>query len=166
MRRGLIGWIVGGIGLLIALPIIGLAISARTTSRPQGLGVVNGRLAPCPDSPNCVSTQATDAAHSMPPIRYSMPTAQAKALLLTIIGAMPRVTIEQDTPTYLAAVFRSATFQFPDDVEFSFDESAGVIDFRSAARLGREDMGVNRARMAQISQDFATHAATTGSVAN
>jgi uncharacterized protein (DUF1499 family) len=37
-----------------------------------------------------------------------------------------------------------------DDVEFTFDETAGLIHFRSAARLGYGDMGMNRARMEAI----------------
>ena len=37
-------------------------------TRPSNLGVNEGRLAPCPNSPNCVSTQSTDAKHGIDPI--------------------------------------------------------------------------------------------------
>jgi len=43
---------------------------------------------------------------------------------------------------------------FRDDVEFWVDRSAGVIHFRSASRLGSEDLGVNRARMETIRARF------------
>ncbi len=47
--------------------IISLAILSGMAKKPQTLGVVNGRSAPCPDSPNCVSTQAADADHRNEP---------------------------------------------------------------------------------------------------
>jgi len=50
-------------------------------------------------------------------------------------------------------------FGFVDDVEFVLDAGAGTIDFRSASRLGRSDLGVNRRRMAGIARRYAEEAA-------
>jgi uncharacterized protein (DUF1499 family) len=33
--------------------------------RPNNLGVKDGRLATCPSSPNCVSSQSTDSRHQI-----------------------------------------------------------------------------------------------------
>jgi uncharacterized protein (DUF1499 family) len=41
-----------------------------------------------------------------------------------------------------------------DDVDLLFDDKAKVIHFRSAARLGRRDFGVNRERMEEIRRRF------------
>ena len=41
--------------------------------RPDDIGVVDGRLAPCPDSPNCVSSDATDDVHGIAPLRLAAP---------------------------------------------------------------------------------------------
>jgi uncharacterized protein (DUF1499 family) len=90
----------------------------------------------------------------MEPITYTTSTAEAKQRLLTVIQATPRTTIIEDSPTYLAVVFRSALLRFPDDVEFYFDEPHKLIHFRSASRLGQGDMGVNRARMVTLTQAF------------
>ena len=49
--------------------------------------------------------------------------------------------------SYLYAEFRTKVMRFVDDVEFLFDEKAGLIHVRSASRLGRRDFGVNRARV-------------------
>ena len=54
------------------------------------------------------------------------------------------------TETYLHAEFKSAVFRFVDDVEFFADEGAGVIQVRSAARVGNSDLGVNRKRLETI----------------
>jgi uncharacterized protein (DUF1499 family) len=40
--------------------------------------------------------------------------------------------------------------RFVDDAEFWFDPVAGVIQVRSASRVGRGDLGVNRARIESI----------------
>ncbi|MBK8902887.1 MAG: DUF1499 domain-containing protein [Anaerolineaceae bacterium] len=122
---------------------------------PDNLGVENGRLALCPDSPNCVSTQATDEQHGIAPIVYDDETAAAHATLLAILQADPTYTIITDTPTYIHAEARTAVWQFIDDVEFTFDEAASLIHFRSASRLGYGDGGTNRQRMEKIRREFA-----------
>ncbi|MAT95807.1 MAG: hypothetical protein CL608_01470 [Anaerolineaceae bacterium] len=121
---------------------------------PDNLGVENGRLAPCPSSPNCVSTQATDEEHGIAPIAYAGETSAAHATILAILQADPQFTIITNTPTYIHAEARSSLWKFIDDVEFFFDEADSLIHFRSAARLGYGDAGVNRQRMEEIRRAF------------
>ncbi len=45
-------------------------------------------------------------------------------------------------------------FGFIDDVEFYLLESENLIHYRSAARSGRSDLGVNRARMDRLIERF------------
>ena len=40
--------------------------------------------------------------------------------------------------------------RFVDDVEFWVDPAAGVVQVRSASRVGRKDFGVNRARIENV----------------
>ena len=112
-------------------------------------GVVDGKLAPCPDSPNCVSTQAAadDSYHRMEPIPFTGSPADAQAAILAAIESMPRTKVIVADPTYIHAEFTSALFRYVDDVEFSINTDDGVIDFRSASRMGYGDMMPNRKRM-------------------
>jgi len=112
------------------------------------------RFAPCPASPNCVSTQASreDKTHYMAPIPYTGSGATVHKRLLALIEAMPRSTVTINAPDYIRAEFRSRLFHFVDDVEFYLDEMQQMIHFRSASRLGRSDLGVNRHRMNVIGQ--------------
>lgn len=114
------------------------------------------RFAPCPDSPNCVSTQApsTDKLHTIAPIAYTSDRAAAHQRLLAVIQAMPRTTIITTEPEYIYAEFRSRLLSFVDDVEFYLDDAAKLIHFRSASRLGQGDLGVNRNRMEEIRRRF------------
>ena len=56
---------------------------------------------------------------------------------------------------YLYAQYTSRLMKFVDDVEFWFDPAAGVVQVRSASRLGEKDFGVNRARVESIRQALA-----------
>jgi len=123
-------------------------------SVPDNLGVENGRLAACPSSPNCVSTQAEDDAHKMEPLSYTGSVQDAQARILAILQSTERTTVVRDEPGYIHAEGRSRIFRFVDDVEFYFDDNAKLIHFRSAARLGQGDGGVNRTRMQSIADAF------------
>ena len=111
-------------------------------------------LAPCPSSPNCVSTRAQDPGHRMAPIPFRGSVEEAQERLSRIVKGMARATITADRPGYLAASFRSRIFGFVDDAEFVLDGEKGEIHFRSAARIGYYDFGVNRSRMESITRQF------------
>jgi uncharacterized protein (DUF1499 family) len=115
------------------------------------------RLAPCPGTPNCVSSLARDPMHAIAPIAYTGDLAAAKAALLNIVAEMPRSKVVADERDYMHVEFRSLVFRFVDDVEFAFDDTAKLIHFRAAARLGRGDLGVNRRRMERIRRAFTAY---------
>jgi uncharacterized protein (DUF1499 family) len=140
-----------------SLPILYLALLSLISRRPANLGVTNGRLAECPSSPNCVSSQAADAAQRMDPIAFSGSADEAFKKLRTIIETLPRAAIVTAEPRYMHVEFTTALFRFVDDTEFLVDADAHVIHFRSASRTGKSDLGVNRQRMDGIRQKFAEH---------
>ena len=118
------------------------------------IGIVNGKLHPCPKSPNCVSTQAIDEKQKMEPMNYSGDLEDAKAKIIDIINSLKRSKIVTNEENYIHIEFRTATFRFVDDVEFLFDDKEKIIHFRSRARMGYSDMGVNRKRMEEITNLF------------
>jgi len=138
--------------LPLAVLIAGQAGLFRGTM-PDDLGVKDGRLKPPSATPNSVSSQAD--LYSGPgaeyariaPIRFRGDGADA----LTKIGAyalvMPGARIMQSSPSYLYVQFQTRVLKFVDDCEFWLSPDEGVIHVRSAARLGRKDFGVNRARI-------------------
>lgn len=118
------------------------------------IGIVDGKLHPCPKSPNCVSTQAIDEKQKMKPMNYSGSIEDAKAKIIGIINSLKRSKIITNEENYIHIEFRTATFRFVDDVEFLFDDKEKIIHFRSRARMGYSDMGVNRKRMEEITKLF------------
>ena len=114
-------------------------------TRPNNLGVKDGKLAPCPGTPNCVSSQSEDPQFKIDPLP-SISIADLK----TIVANMERTAIIEETDNYLYAEFKSKLMGYVDDVEFYRDSDANVVHVRSASRLGKSDLGVNRKRIEEI----------------
>ncbi len=126
------------------------------TNERYGLGIVDGRLALCPNKPNCVSSQAaaSDKKHFIEALTYSGEPAQARERLDRAIAGMKHARVVVREANYWRAEFTSALWRFVDDVEFLFDDNARRIDIRSASRVGYGDFGVNRRRIEEIRHRF------------
>jgi uncharacterized protein (DUF1499 family) len=140
--------------LVVAAVPVTLYLMSIFAKRPDDLGAEQGRLKACPDSPNCVSSQAEDAEHAMEPISFGGSGEVALQVLRNVINEQARAKIVTDENGYIHAEFRSLVFRFVDDVEFVLDEKAGLIHFRSASRVGHSDMGANRSRMVRLRSAF------------
>ena len=136
--------------ILLSIVMLNMLISGCAGVRPVNLGIKGGKLAACPSWPNCVSSQSTDREHAVEPLSFLGTVTEAHDGVKKIILSMKRARIITETDSYIHAEFTSAVFRFVDDVEFQFDEGAKIIHVRSASRLGRSDLGVNRKRVEDI----------------
>jgi uncharacterized protein (DUF1499 family) len=109
----------------------------------------------CPGTPNCVSTEATTESQRMAaiPFRDSPEAAQARARAALLAEA--RTVIVAEEPGVLRAEATSRIFRFVDDVVVVIDADARVFRFRSASRVGKSDLGVNRKRMTRVAARLA-----------
>ena len=119
---------------------------------PENLGVKDGRLAPCPSSPNCVSSQAVDERHRIAPLTFSGEPQTAFERLKLVIAQRNDATVIEEKSDYLRLELR--TTLFVDDSEFFLDPANRVIHVRSASRLGYSDLGKNRSRIEEIRGQF------------
>lgn len=146
------------IPLIVILVWIGVRLIFPDSStflagtRPDNVGITTDRLAPCPSSPNCVSSQSEDPDHYIQAIAYKGDSKEALNKLKSIINSQPRTKIITQSDNYLYAEFSSRWMGYVDDVEFSIN--TGMIDVRSASRLGESDLGVNRQRIENIRTQF------------
>jgi uncharacterized protein (DUF1499 family) len=142
--------------LLALLFVLYLAVQGYISRSGQGsAGLLDGRLSPCPDKPNCVCSEyPADSSHYIDPFdigELSVTEAmQAMQRVITDLGG--RIETGQDD--YLAAVFTSALFGFTDDVEVRIEPAEKVIHIRSASRVGTSDLGANRKRVETVRQRF------------
>jgi uncharacterized protein (DUF1499 family) len=131
-----------------------LVLLAACGRAPANLATPGEPLRPCPGTPNCVSTEASDARHAIPAIPFRGTPEQALAHARHALLQEPRTRIVLEAPGYLRAESRSRLIRFVDDVEVVVDGPARLVRFRSASRVGRSDMGVNRERMKRFSALF------------
>lgn len=129
-----------------ALPGLSKVFAGET---PE-LGLPNGKLSVCPETPNCVVSQGADEGHAIAPITYKGDRDSARNWLIKVLGVVPRTEIVTQTEDYIRAKSTSRIMGFVDDNEFYFPADEPVIHMRAAARLGQSDLGVNRRRLEQI----------------
>lgn len=154
LGKVLVGLLIAG-GVLTVCMIVLLVVLARVSRRsPPELGVTSGELKPCPNSPNCVSTQSEDPRHAIAPIPYAGSLAEAKTTILDVAAAIEGATIVTQDSDYVHVEVYVRGFGFVDDVEFAFDEEAQVIHFRSSSRVPYYDYDLNRKRMEGVRTAF------------
>lgn len=156
MRTFLTWLILGVLGLAVALLAAG-RLGLLSGTRPADLGVRDGRLKPPSATPNSVSSQAAlvpdhpmRAYASVEPLPMKGDARATMAALRTLLQGMKGAVLVTQRDDYLHVEFTTAVLRFVDDAEFWVDPAAGVVQVRSASRLGRKDFGVNRERLDAI----------------
>lgn len=108
------------------------------------------QLPACPSSPNCVSSQATDADHAIAPFKIVGNVEEAWTALKKALISQSRTVITDETGNTLHAQATSLVFRFVDDIDAILDTDARLIHIRSASRTGYGDFGVNRKRVEML----------------
>ncbi len=126
--------------LLALIPFL----TACAGEPPRNIGVSEGKLSPCPDSPNCVSSYESSEEHSIVPIAASLEQIQQ------VLLGLDEANIVEATDAYLYAEFTSRIMGYVDDVEFLADPAGNLTQVRSASRVGYSDLGANRKRIETI----------------
>ncbi len=111
-------------------------------------------LAPCPSSPNCVSSADTGDSHYIAPITIQDDPDAAWKTLQDILAADGSFEITASEEDYIRAEATTRILRFTDDVEFLLKRDAGRIDMRSASRIGYSDLGKNRKRLEGIRSEM------------
>jgi len=122
-------------------------------------------LAPCPPSPNCVSSQATDEEHFIEPLSGANTPAEALGVLTRVLDALDRVKWTATSDNHIQATFTSLILRFVDDVDFIIEEDASIT-VRSASRVGHSDFGANRNRIEMLREKFTQALRTPNSAPN
>ena len=153
----IIKWLLGGIILVAVLAVAAGQLGFLQGTAPADLGVRDGKLKPPSPTENSVTSQAAaypdhpqrGYADIAPlPVKGDGPATMAR--IKAIVQGMDGAKVVKSEPGYLYAQFTTRVMKFVDDVEFWFDPANNVIQARSASRLGRKDLGVNRKRVEAV----------------
>lgn len=111
-----------------------------------------GRLPPCPSTPNCVSSDAdpADGTHYIEPLEIDGDPRAAWQRLAEYVENDSAYTVVEQRDDYLRAEARTKILRFVDDVVFHLRPGEGVIAMRSSSRLGYSDLGKNRSRLEAV----------------
>ena len=159
----IIKWVTTAIVATATLALLAGQLGLFAGQPPGDLGVRAGKLKQPSDTDNSVSSQALlwpghrqrEAAQIAPlALRGDGPTTMAR--LNALLQAEPGATIVDSRVDYLRVQYTTRLMKFVDDVEFWFDPVQGVVQVRSASRVGRNDFGVNRRRIEQLRDKLAT----------
>ena len=131
----------------LKLTLIIFMVNGCSGKRPGAIGMGLSGLKGCPNSPNCVSSEAKDQQHAVEPFRLKGDPDISWPLIRDQMAAMPGWTIVTATAAYIHVECKSRVFRFIDDLELYFNSSNGIISIRSASRLGYWDFGANRRRV-------------------
>jgi len=139
---------------VIGLFFISGALLSLASREGSASGIINGRLSPCPQTPNCVCSEAPRQPGYVEPLAFHGDAAQAWSQAQAAVRDTGGRVIQAGSD-YLAATYSSRLFRFVDDVELRLDRDGKRIHVRSASRVGHSDLGANRERVARIRQRFA-----------
>lgn len=160
--RKLMMWLLVAVVVLFVAVLAAARVGVLAGKEPPDLGVKDGRLKPPSRTENSVSSQAgLYADHPMKayaeiaPFKFTGEGKTAIERISRIVESTEGARVVRTDSAYLYAQFQTRWLKFVDDAEFFADESAKVIQVRSASRIGRKDFGVNRARIEAIRARFA-----------
>lgn len=166
-------WLKWLVGVPLGLALLAVAVGQfglLAGKQPLDLGVRDGKLKRPSPTPNSVSSQArlwpgdeTQAAYIEPlALPKGLDGPQTLARLRSIVEGMSGARVVEARGDYLYAQFTTKLMRWVDDVELWFDPGAGVVQVRSASRVGRKDFGVNRSRIEAIRSALSAAGVGTG----
>ncbi len=157
MIASIVKWLLIAIVVLAVAGVIAGQLGLLRGSPPSDLGVRDGKLKRPSKTPNSVSSQADlwpgDAQQDyarIAPLALVGSGPETMARLKTVLQAQPGAEVVKAEGDYLHATFTTRLMKYTDDVEFWFDPAQQVVQVRSASRLGRKDLGANRARVEAV----------------
>jgi len=133
-------------GWILLLSAVFLAACAGNPPPAQmNAALPENPLAACPETPNCVRETHL----------YPDDAATLYARARTALEAAGAAEVEAFPEEYrLHAVFRVLFFKDDVDLLVTAQTAGSALHIRSASRVGRSDLGVNRRRVRKILSDF------------
>ena len=140
----------GVIAALIVLLAIRLLTLGRTSrGMTANVGLNDGKLHPCESAGNCVISATVGERSSIAPLKVPGTPVERAKILKNAINRTEGVVITQSA-LYFHAEYTSKRMGYVDDLELLIDPNSDRVDVRSASRVGKSDLGANRARVEQL----------------
>jgi len=153
----IVQWLALVVLLLVVVAVAAGQLGFLQGTPPADLGVRDGKLKPPSMTENSVTSQAAlypdhpqRKYADIAPLALKGDGPATLAKIKAIVESMDGAKVVKSEPGYLYAQFTTRLMKYVDDVELWFDPAANAIQVRSASRVGRGDMGVNRKRIEAV----------------
>jgi uncharacterized protein (DUF1499 family) len=150
-------WILIVVAVLVVAGVAAGQFGLLKGTPPADLGVREGRLKAPSKTDNSVSSQAAlypdhpqRAYATIAPLALNGDGPATIAKIKAVVQAAPGAVVVKSEPDYLYAQYTTPLMKYVDDVEFWFDPANGVVQVRSASRIGKSDLGANRKRVEAV----------------
>jgi len=104
-------------------------------------------LAGCDGLQNCTASTASAKRNHIEPISYTGDASEVIDNVASLVPTMSGTKIIAQTENYLHVTYKTLLLGYTDDLELLRDDEQGMLQIRSASRLGRSDFGANRKRI-------------------
>jgi len=156
-------WLLIVVAALAVLLVLAGQLGWLQGTPPVDLGVRDGWLKPPSATENSVSSQTAlypdhpqSSYAAIAPLALRGDGLATLARIKAIVAGMAGANVVRSDAGYLYVQFTTSVLKFVDDAEFWFDPVNKAIQIRSASRIGRGDLGVNRKRIETIRAALAT----------
>ena len=139
--------------VLVTAAAVVLMVVLSCSGQTPSVNLVNGKFRSCPNTPNCVSSDSQTDLARIDPLAFPGDADEAWQRVQQIVVETGG-QIQSREADYIWATYTSRLFRFVDDLELRLDRGAGVVHVRSASRVGRSDLGVNRKRVETLRERF------------
>ncbi|MDX5445832.1 MAG: DUF1499 domain-containing protein [Zoogloeaceae bacterium] len=170
------GFAVALLGIVLALPVVGVAIRWELAARIHPpINDISTDLDEPPvfwDMPNptdhpgaLVADQQRQGYPDLAPLRVAVPAQRVFAQALALVRERGwEIVAADETDLRIEATATSRLYGFSDEIviRITDDDGAAQVDMRSRSRLGRIDRGVNAARIRAFLQELAPRLQTVG----
>ncbi|MDP3822257.1 MAG: DUF1499 domain-containing protein [Burkholderiales bacterium] len=153
----IVQWILIAIVVLVAGGLAAGQFGLLKGTPPIDIGVREGRLKAPSKTENSVTSQAAlypdhpkRAYATIAPLSLNGDGPATIAKIKAIVQATPGAAVIKSEADYLYAQYTTRLMKYVDDVEFWFDPVGGVVQVRSASRIGQSDLGANRKRVEAV----------------
>lgn len=135
--------------LLLSIILI-FNVTGCSNMDSKKVGIENGKLMLCPESPNCVCSEYKDDDHYISPFVFKTHSDENWDELERILKKQKGSKVITKKEDYIHVEFTSSFFRFVDDLELLLNKDMNLVSVRSASRVGHYDFKANRKRVEKL----------------
>ena len=126
-------------------------VSSCSANQPKTVGLKNNNLSVCSGRPNCVSSLNSEPDFMVAPFKLNKAESWDQIKEITVKKTNWKLITSTDN--YLHFECSTTFLRFIDDLQLNL-KANGIVQLRSASRIGYSDFGANRKRVEKLRREL------------